>query len=56
MKMNRQALSKMMSEVSKELGMAASKKSGAVAKKMLWAAGSVAGYYLIRGIDNKTIK
>ena len=53
MKMNRKTLGKMMSEFSQELGMPAQKKVGGLSKKMLWAAGSAAGFFLIRGLYNR---
>ncbi len=55
MKMNRRDLAKKMTEFSKELGIAP-KRTGTVGKTMLWAAGSVAGYFLIRGIYNNRMK
>lgn len=53
MKMNRKTLGKMMSEFSQELGMPAQKKVGGLSRKMLWAAGSAAGFFLIRGLYNR---
>jgi hypothetical protein len=46
MKMNRNKLGKMMSEFSQELGMPAQRKAGGLGRKMLWAAGSAAGFLL----------
>jgi hypothetical protein len=53
MKMNRKALGKLMSEFSQELGIADQKKTGSMGRKMLAAAGSVAGFFLIRSIYNR---
>lgn len=53
MKMNRKALGKLMSEFSQELGIADQKKAGSMGRKMLAAAGSVAGFFLIRSIYNR---
>jgi hypothetical protein len=53
MKMNRNKLGKMMSEFSQELGMPAQRKAGGLGRKMLWAAGSAAGFLLIRGLYNR---
>ena len=55
MKMNRRDLAKKMTEFSKELGIAP-KRTGTVGKTMLWAAGSVASYFLIRGIYKNRMK
>lgn len=52
MKRNRRTLGKMMSEFSQELGISGQKKSG-LAAKMLWAAGSAAGFYLVRQLYNR---
>jgi hypothetical protein len=53
MKMNHNKLGKMMSEFSQELGMPAQRKAGGLGRKMLWAAGSAAGFLLIRGLYNR---
>ena len=55
MKMNRRDLAKKMTEFSKELGIAP-KRTSSAGKTMLWAAGSVAGYFVIRGIYNNRMK
>ncbi|MGI6538216.1 MAG: hypothetical protein ACOX22_07810 [Caldicoprobacterales bacterium] len=52
MKFNRNALSKMMSEISQELGVDAPKKRK-MRNTLLWTAGSIAGYYLMRKIYNR---
>lgn len=52
MNRNLKPLKKMMTEFSQELGMPAAKKGG-LGKKMLWAAGSAAGFFLIREIYNR---
>ncbi|HHY81165.1 MAG TPA: hypothetical protein GX505_00585 [Clostridiales bacterium] len=54
MKMNRKALRKMMTEFSQELGMPTpAKRNGSMGKRLLLAAGSIAGFYLIRGLFNR---
>jgi hypothetical protein len=53
MKINRRDLAKKMTEFSKELGISPKKNVG---KTMLWAAGSIAGYFLIRGFYNNRMK
>jgi hypothetical protein len=53
MEINRRDLAKKMTEFSKELGIAPKKNVG---KTMLWAAGSIAGYFLIRGFYNNRMK
>ncbi|MDD2503119.1 MAG: hypothetical protein PHP79_05585 [Clostridia bacterium] len=55
MKMNRRDLTKKMTEFSKELGIIP-KKTGSAGRTLLWAAGSIAGYFLIRGIYNNRSK
>lgn len=52
MKKNTKPLKKMMTEFSQELGMPAAKKTG-MGKRMLWAVGSAAGFFLARGIYNR---
>ncbi len=52
MKKNLRPFKKMMTEFSQELGMPAAKK-GSLGKKMLWAAGSAAGFFLAREIYNR---
>jgi len=53
MKKNRKALGKLMAEFSQELGIPSPKGNGGMGKKILMAAGSLAGFYMIRGIINK---
>lgn len=55
MRMNKKALSKMMTEFSQELGMAQPKK-GKAGKGFLLAAGGLLGYALIRGMRSKMNK
>jgi len=49
---NRKSLAKMMTEFSQELGITGQKKNN-MATKMLVAAGSAAGLYLIRQLYNR---
>lgn len=55
MKVNRQDLTKKMTELSKELGIIPKKKN-MLGKTMLWATGGVAGYFLVRELYNNHIK
>lgn len=53
MKKNLKPLKNIMSEFSQELGIPAKKKTTGLGRKMLWAAGSAAGFFLIRQIYNR---
>ena len=52
MKKNLKPLKNMMAEFSQDLGMPAAKRTS-MGKKMLWAAGSAAGFFLAREIYNR---
>jgi hypothetical protein len=53
LKKNLKPLKNIMSEFSQELGIPAKKKTAGLGRKMLWAAGSAAGFFLIRQIYNR---